>query len=315
MNVFDTLDEVQPTEDRAVALGLFDGMHRGHREVIRMALDCREQGLCPSVFTYRIQNQIPQAKGQFRWIVSQEDKLRELEAMGIRMVVQPTFEEFCDLEPEEFAVGFLVKKMRAKVICCGSDFHFGKRAAGSVDDLRRLCRPYGVEVKVALPVLDYGHPVSSTRIRAHIFSGEMEDVWRLQGRPYSIHFPVVSGNKIGRTLRFPTINQIYPEQFAVPRYGVYVSVAQVDGKLYPSVTNVGVKPTIGAEHPLAETYIIGFQGNLYGERILVRLCRFLRPEKKFDSIDDLKDQIAKDTQAALTHGPEYIRRLTEEKLR
>ncbi len=312
MNVFESLDEVHPSVERAVALGLFDGVHRGHQAVIGEALSCRSEGLSPSVFTYRIQHIIPQAKKRFQWIQSEPDKRYELDRMGVETVVEPTFEEFCNLEPQEFAVDFLIKKMRARVICCGRDFHFGKNAVGTVEDLIALTEPYGVEVRVVEPVIYNSRPISSTRIRAGLAIGDVGRVWTMMGRPYSIRFPVVSGNKIGRTLNFPTINQVYPSTFVIPHHGVYVSVTRVDGEYYPSVTNVGVKPTIGIYDPLAETFIIGFSGNLYGKRVEVSLCQFLRREKKFDSLNELREQIRLDTLKAEHLGAEYAKRLKQE---
>ena len=184
--------------------------------------------------------------------------------------------------------------------------------AGNVEILKKLCEPYGVEVQLVPPVVLDGDRISSTRIREYVTKGNMNLAWRMLGRPYSLRFPVVSGNKIGRTLNFPTINQIYPDHFAIPRFGVYVSVAEVDGELYPSVTNVGMKPTVGSDRPLAETYIIGFKGNLYGTRIRVSLCHFIRQEMKFNSLEELRQQIERDTKQADMMGPSFVTRMKEQ---
>ena len=295
-----------------MALGFFDGVHRGHQAVIQEALNCRVQGLRPTVFTYRIQHIIPERKGDFQWLNSEDDRVRMLDAMGVYDVVQPTFEDFRDMAPEAFVEDFLIKQVRAKVICCGEDFRFGSHAAGNVETMKRLCEPYGVEVRVVEPVSLEGKRISSTRIRESIRRGQMPLAWKMMGRPYSLRFPVVSGNKIGRTLNFPTINQVYPDHFAIPRYGVYVSVTEVDGELYSSVTNVGMKPTVGSDRPLAETYIIGFSGSLYGMRVRVSLCHFIRQERKFESITELRDQIARDTKQAEFMGPSFVLRMKEQ---
>lgn len=312
MNVYNYLDEVHPSEMRAVALGFFDGVHCGHQAVIQGALDCAERGLRPAVFTYRIAHNIPERKSNFMWINSEEDRIRMMERMGVQDVIQPSFEEFCDMTPEAFVEDFLIQRMRAKVIVCGEDFRFGKKAAGNVETLKKLCEPYGVEVQLVPPVVLDGDRISSTRIREYVTKGNMNLAWRMLGRPYSLRFPVVSGNKIGRTLNFPTINQIYPDHFAIPRFGVYVSVAEVDGELYPSVTNVGMKPTVGSDRPLAETYIIGFKGNLYGTRIRVSLCHFIRQEMKFNSLEELRQQIERDTKQADMMGPSFVTRMKEQ---
>ncbi len=311
MNVYNYLEEVGPTEERAVALGLFDGVHRGHQSVIQEVFVDSAKGLRPAVFTYRIQHQIPERKNDFQWINSEEDRVRMLDSLGVQDVVQPAFEDFRDILPEDFVEGFLIGSMRAKVIACGNDFRFGKKAAGNVELLKKICDSYGVEVRVVTPVELDGDRISSTRIRGYIHQGNMALAWRMLGRPYSLRFPVVSGNKIGRTLNFPTINQIYPDHFAIPRFGVYVSVSEVDGNRYPSITNVGVKPTVGTDRPLAETYILGFSGNLYGTRVRVNLCHFIRPERKFNSLDDLRAQIARDTLQAALMGPSFVARMGE----
>ena len=313
MNVYNYLDEVHPSEMRAVAMGFFDGVHKGHQAVIQEALSFAEQQLRPTVFTYRISDNIPERKSNFMWINSEEDRVRMMERMGVQDLIQPTFEDFRDMPPEEFVEEFLIRRVRAKVVVCGEDFRFGKKAAGNVELLKKLCAPHGVEVRLVPPVVLDGDRISSTRIRGYVTEGNMSMAWRMLGRPYSLRFPVVSGNKIGRTLNFPTINQVYPDQFAIPRFGVYVSVSEVDGVYYPSVTNVGMKPTVGSDRPLSETFIIGFDGNLYGTRVRVNLCHFIRPEKKFPSLDALRDQIAHDTEQAAFMGPIYILRLKEEK--
>ena len=309
MNIYDSLEEVCPTEDRAVALGLFDGVHCGHRAVIQQALDCEKNGLRPAVFTYRIQHDIPERKTSFKWIIGEEERLNIFEKMGVRDVVQPKFEDFAQISAEEFIEDFLIKKMRAKVICCGEDFRFGNKAKGNVSMLREYCRNYGIELKVISEIIKEEQKISSSDIRDLISSGDMEKTWEMLGRPYSIKFPVVSGNKIGRTLDFPTINQVYPENFVIPKYGVYATVSEINGKFYPSVTNVGVKPTIGIYQPLSETFIIGFSGNLYGSKIRVNFCEFIRPERKFQNLDDLKNQIADDTSKAFLIAEPFVEKL------
>ena len=142
-----------------------------------------------------------------------------------------------------------------------------------------------------------GAPISSTRIRTCIRSGQMEEAQALLGYPYTIDFIVSEGRKLGRRLGFPTINQPYPAGNVLPRFGVYASLAQIDGKSYMGVTNIGVKPTVGdGNAPAAETFVIGYKGELYGRQVPLSLIHFVRPEQKFTSIEDLKEQIARDTQ-------------------
>ena len=141
--------------------------------------------------------------------------------------------------------------------------------------------------------------ISSTAIRRAISEGKMDAARRMMGRPYSIDFEVIHGNELGRTLEFPTINQAFPAGFCVPAFGVYASVAQVDGQYLPAVSNVGVKPTIGSDGILAETNIIGCDKDLYGERVQVFLLEHLREETRFPSVERLKEQMIKDREQAV----------------
>lgn len=276
----------------SVALGLFDGIHIGHREVLGKALENSE--LAPCVFTYTISNSIPQIKKNYMSLTPDEQKCAILERMGFELVVMPDFERFKDMEPEEFVEKMLIEKMGAKELSCGYDFTFGKKGAGTTQQLREIAQKHGVKLNVCDPINLDGEPVSSTRIRQAILEGEMDQASRMLGRRFCIRLKVEHGNQIGRLMDFPTINQVFPRYHIVPKYGVYSTVVNIDGKLYGGVTNVGVKPTVGSDGPLAETYIMDFSGDLYGKIVEVYFFRFVRPEQKFSSIDQLKAQIAAD---------------------
>ena len=188
----------------------------------------------------------------------------------------------------------LIEKMGAKELSCGYDFTFGKKGAGTTQQLREIAQKHGVKLNVCDPINLDGEPVSSTRIRQAILEGKMDQASRMLGRRFCIRLKVDHGNQIGRLMDFPTINQVFPRYHIVPKYGVYSTVVNIDGKLYGGVTNVGVKPTVGSDGPLAETYIMDFSGDLYGKIVEVYFFRFVRPEQKFSSIDQLKAQIAAD---------------------
>ena len=279
-------DFVRPPSGKgaSVALGLFDGLHIGHRQVLEAALHSGE--LAPCVFTYTISSQIPQNKKNYSTLMPDEQKCALLEQMGFEMVVMPEFDSFKDVEPREFVERMLIEGMGARELSCGYDFTFGKKGAG---DTRLLS-----QVAAEQPVLLDGKPVSSTRIRQAILDGRMDDASRMLGRRFCIRLKVEHGNQIGRMLDFPTINQVFPRFHIVPRYGVYSTIVNIDGKLYGGVTNVGVKPTVGSDGPLAETYILDFSGDLYGKTVEVYFFRFVRPERRFESIDRLREQIAAD---------------------
>lgn len=287
---------VKPDSGKAasVALGLFDGIHIGHREVLGKALE--NKALAPCVFTYTISHSIPQIKKKYMSLMLDEQKCGILERMGFELVVEPDFDDFKDMEPEEFVEEMLIKRMGAKELSCGYDFTFGRNGAGTTERLREIAGRHGVKVNVVAPVELDGASVSSTLIREAILCGEMDAASRMLGRRFSIRLKVEHGNQIGRMLDFPTINQAFPKHHIVPRYGVYSTVVEIDGKLYGGVTNVGIKPTVGSDRPLAETYILDFSGDLYGRVVEVYFFRFVRPERKFASIEQLREQIAHDKQ-------------------
>lgn len=280
-----------------MALGLFDGVHLGHQQVLQRALAGRAQGLVPAVFTFESASGLVDTK-EGGLIYSEEYKEYILEKMGVELLLAVPFAAVRDLSPEEFVEKVLQGTLHAGQVVCGYDFRFGRGAGGDTVLLRQLCKRRGIGVQVVPALAVDGAPVSSTRIRALLQQGEIEQANALCGRPYGIYGTVLSGNRLGRVMGFPTINQRLQPGRTLPRFGVYRSETMVDGTAYRSVTNIGVKPTVGSDVPLAETYILGFSGDLYGQRILVRLIRFVRPEQKFDGVEALRAQLEKDVLSA-----------------
>lgn len=285
----------------AVAMGLFDGLHYGHRTVIRYAIDLAERnaGIDPAVFTFDTASVTSKGAGGVEYILSKDMKFELIEELGVRYIYSPDFMNFKDLTGEEFAELVLCGKLAAKFVVCGEDFRFGKGAKCGVEDLDRLCRKHGIRLYVVPPVRELrGIRISSTMIRQLIKDGDIETANMLLGSHFSFKLPVAYGRQLGRTLDFPTINQYLPKRQVMPRFGVYASKTDIGGRVYRSVTNIGIKPTVGSEAPLAETYIIGFDGgDLYGEAVKISLISFIRPEMKFDGVEELKRQIALDTEA------------------
>ncbi len=279
-----------PRADRAVALGLFDGVHLGHRRVLAGTLGA--QGLMSAVLSFG--EGAAALKTNAVRLCSAEYTASLFEAIGIEEWYQADFEAFRELSPEAFVVQVLIGQLGAKRVCCGFNFRFGKGGAGTVETLRMLCEQYGVELVVATELSDSDGTVSSDRIRRLIEAGEIETATRLLGHPFVIDTAVSHGQALGRTLGSPTANQRLPEGFVMPRFGVYMSTAVIDGKSYYGVTNVGVRPTVGSPAPLAETWFDSFDGDLYDRPIRVVLTRFLREEKRFASVEELKAQIVAD---------------------
>lgn len=282
-------------DEGAVALGFFDGVHLGHRAVIsQMVAQAKVRGLTPRVFTYATLGHAPENKAGQTLLQSDEQKEAVLSSLGVAEMICPPFAQMRDLAPEAFVRRVLLETLRARVIVCGFNYRFGKKAAGDVALLRDICTPLGVEVIALEPVLWQGEPVSSTRIRQSVREGRVEDAAAMLGTPFALLRPVQQGKKLGRLLDSPTINQSFPPRFTVPRYGVYHSRVRVGDTWYHGATSVGVKPTVDSPDLTCETYILDFSGDLYGQLVEVQLLRFLRDEEKFASVEALSQQIHRD---------------------
>ena len=281
---------------KSVALGCFDGLHKGHIEVIKLAQDSPFP-TCVLAFSHNPSGLIV-GKGQPQLSTTSlsEQTLKELK---VDTLIYMDFDEHIrKMSPEQFVKNILVK-IGAKIVCCGYNYHFGYKGTADSEKLTALCRENNIEVKVAPQVAYNGIPISSTGIRTLVEQGDMISASQLMGRYFAIDFVVVTGNQLGRTIGIPTINQPFPNWYVLPKFGVYATRALISGEYYPSVTNVGIKPTAGGSPPQAETYIPNFSCDLYNKKIKVEFIEFIRPEKKFNSIDDLKAQIYIDTEDAM----------------
>lgn len=294
MRIIKRLEDIQEDVPCSLALGAFDGLHRGHMAVIRAALGERTEGLVPEagVFTFESSPSGSPA------VLTAEDKGSILESQGVDRLFSFRFPDVKDMEAEEFVRKVLFEKCRASRLCCGEDFRFGRGAKGDVSLLSWLCGESGAALTVVPAVLDGGEKISSTRIRAAVESGDIPLANRLLGRPFGYSLEVIHGNHIGTGLGTPTINQALPERFALPPFGVYASWAGVDGREYYGVTNIGVKPTVGSDRVLSETWMPDFSGDLYGKRVRLFLLRFIRPEKKFASLEELRAEIERNARQA-----------------
>lgn len=281
-----------PAERTAVALGYFDGLHLGHVGVIGAAL--AQKDLKPAVFTFNCDTTLPKFKSP-EDIISFENKRELLEKMGVEYLCAPDFAEVCTLTDDDFVRELLHKRLNAGFACCGRNFRFGLGGYGTPERLAELGAEYGITVRIVEDVCLDGEMISSSRIRELIRNGEIGEANRLLGYELQFSLPVVTGNKLGRTMSFPTINQIIPRTNVIPRFGVYASYVSVHGRHYRGITNIGIRPTVvsGGE-TVMETHILNFGGELYGEKITVSLTEFLRPERKFAGLDELKKQIESD---------------------
>lgn len=273
-------------EKTCVALGLFDGLHHGHRRVIEAA-KCGEYA--PAVFTFRTESVKEKHGRPLEYIYTNARKLELLYIAGIKYAFCPDFSDVKDMSGEEFVSEIICGIMNAGKVVCGENFRFGKMAQCGVEELKGFGEKYGFEVETV--ELD---GFSSEKFREFLREGRVNELYK-SGNAYTLSAKVAEGNRIGRTLDFPTINQHFAENQLVPKRGVYHTRTIINGKIYPCVTNVGVKPTVEKDiKPLAETHIIGFSGNLYGMCPDVEFCGYIRGERKFASLEELKNQVFAD---------------------
>lgn len=279
-----------------VTLGKFDGLHIGHQMLINHVIELKNQGYQSVMFTFSLHPYNLFSEKEVSLIYTNQEKLSKLQKQGLDVLIAyPFTKETASLEPEEFIREVLVKKVDAKVIVVGKDFCFGKNRSGNVDLLKKYEKMYGYKVYAYEKVEYDGAVVGSTRIREELAKGNLEEVNYMLSKPYSIRETVIHGRKLGRTLGMPTINMVPPANKLLPPNGVYASTVEIDGKEYYSVSNIGLKPTVGDETRTGiETFIFDYEGDLYGRELEVSLYQFQRPETKFSSVEELKGQMEQD---------------------
>lgn len=293
--IADSLD-FQLNRETAIAIGKFDGVHIGHRRLLEEILEKKKDGLEACVFTFDISPAVLFGKSDGKVLTTREEKRRIFRELGIDILVEfPMTLETAATLPEEFARRFLSEALCGRMIAAGEDLSFGKNGRGNAELLRNMSAELAFEVKTIPKVKADGMEVSSTLIRSLVEKGEMQQVSKLLGEPYQIDGLITHGRQLGHTLGFPTINILPQEEKLLPPFGVYYSKVRVREGLYYGITNVGKKPTVSGEDMAgAETYLYDFEGDLYGQEAIVYLHRFLRPERKFESVEALREQIGRD---------------------
>lgn len=285
-----------------VGLGNFDGLHIGHMALINTLIrESQLNNLNSIVYTFtKHPENILRKKLITPLLLTEQKKIDLLGEISLDYLYFDEFnEDFSRLSPEDFVKKILIDKLNIKLAVAGYDYRFGYMGQGDIPFLRELGQKYGFRVVVIPAIKCDDEVISSTRIRNSIINGELETAYKLLGRNYSITAEVVSGRRIGNTIGFPTAN-IHPERFLVlPENGVYITKTLLDGKLYNSMTNVGYNPTFeDVKEKTVETHIIDFNQDIYGKKIEVFFLKKIRNEKKFESVELLKEQISKDMSTA-----------------
>ena len=296
MKTFDTLENIEGIQPCCVALGNFDGVHLGHQRLIRETVEkAKKLGIRSGVFTFSShpKNMLPGQK--VKNILYNDEKAEIIESLGVDYLFNIKFtKEIMMMSPTDFIDRLLIGKMNLREAFCGFNYHFGFKALGNPELLRNEGKKKAFNVNEMEPFEIDGKVVSSTLVRELIKKGDMIECTKFLGRNYEIKAEVVVGNKLGRTLGFPTSNLMIDNNMVSPPNGVYVTYCTYNGKKYDSITNVGVKPTIGVYTKNVETHIFDFDKEIYGKNIIVEFIEKTRDEKKFDSVQALSAQVIQD---------------------
>ena len=294
-----TLDFVDKTQ-YVVALGCFDGLHKGHTTLIRRAKEiAQSSGRALAVFSFEEPPKNLFLSTPVPILTQFDEKKRIIRALGADLFVCVKFDaDIAKLDAESFFSEILCRRLNASAIVCGFNYRFGKGGRGDTELLASLCKEREIGLFALPPVVLDGISVSSSEIRNLLSLGDVKGAQKLLGRKYSLRATVVDGQHLGRTLGFPTINQLWQNGTSPLKNGVYATQTRIGNTVKRSITNVGVRPTVDGHTLCAETHIFDFSGDLYGKQVRVEFLDFIREEKKFSSIDELKAQVLEDIKNA-----------------
>ncbi len=275
------------------ALGFFDGVHLGHQALLTACRHlAQEQGCQPAAVTFDIPPAAALQGKPPRMLNTQEDRLALLRQYGmVSVAVYPANAQTLSVSWQAFLEDLLDRGAAGFV--CGSDYRFGHEGAGNAQVLQAFCAQKGIPCIIVPEQTMDGEKISSTWIRALLERGQTEEANRLLGHPHILTGTVVSGQQLGRTIGIPTANLLLPEGLLTPKCGVYACKVTVDNRTYLAVTNIGTRPTVGGNSVTAEAFLLDFSGDLYGKQLRIAFCKFLRPEKKFPNLGELKEEILK----------------------
>lgn len=298
MRIIHDCNEFHIEERTAVAIGKFDGIHVGHQKLINKILEKKRDGLAACVFTFDPPPDVLFGKRLWKELTTREEKRILFEKMGVDILIEfPLNKDTAAMPPCDFIKDILANQMNTGFIAAGTDLSFGKNGEGGTGLLIEMQSEFGFEAEIIDKVLKDKRDISSTYVREAVEAGDMELAGELLSEPYAIYGEVLHGKRLGRTLGMPTINQLPPENKLLPPFGVYYSEVEIEGNVYKGITNIGLKPTVNkGEGVGVETFIYNFNQDVYGDMATVRLLHYKRPERKFDSVEDLKAQIKADVE-------------------
>ena len=311
MEIVEGIENYHPDSPTCVTVGTFDGLHIGHRKIIKELVQIAEsEGIRSVVITFDPHPRQVLAKGSVvRFVLTREEKVEMMSTIGVDvLIIHPFSKEFAALTAKDFLVDMLCARLNMKFLVKGFNNHFGSDRLSDLAALESLGSEYGFEVVEVDEESRGGVTCSSTAVRRMIAEGRMGAASAILGYDYFVDGTVVHGRMIGRTIGFPTANvYIGDDSKILPRPGAYVATVDLDGKLWPAILNIGSNPTVNEEcdRVFLEAHIIGFDGDIYGRRIRVNVLRHIRNEVKFGSLSELKEQLQKDKQMAVSVIAQY----------
>ncbi len=298
MKIFDDVNNIPPFKNAVLTIGTFDGVHKGHQKIIAQLIDEAKKidGETVIITFYPHPRQVIKPDSKIEFLNDLKEKATLLEAAGVDNLVVINFNEsFANLTAEEYINDFLIKTFNPRKIVIGYDHRFGKGRTGDYTLLEKAGTINGFEVlELSAQLLDQ-ITISSTKIRNALYEGDISLTNNLLGYIFSFYGKVVEGNKLGRTIGFPTANILLDnEEKIIPLNGVYAVQVIVNQLIYNGMMNIGFRPTVDGKKRTIEVNIFNFDQDIYGESIVVKLLHYIRPEVKFNGVDALKEQLNKD---------------------
>jgi riboflavin kinase / FMN adenylyltransferase len=301
MKIFHGTENANITRPTVLTLGVFDGLHLGHQRIMQTVVDrARVANAVPTAITF---DPHPRAvlhpESAPPLLQTLDQRLANLDVLGIEQTIVIRFnKEFADQEASDFLTHIVKERLHAKEVYLGKGFAFGKNRSGNIELLREMGKNLGFIADEVDEVQLRGIRISSSSIRKLLAEGKINLARRMLGRPYGVEGVIIRGNRRGHTIGFPTAN-LKPHNRVIPKFGVYATATLIDGTWRKSITNIGVRPTFeNTTEPSIETYVFDFDGDLYGDVLRVRFLYWIRDERKFSGIDELKAQIQKDSARA-----------------
>ncbi len=293
MEIFSGLNE---NKNLSLALGYFDGVHKGHQEVIKKAVQyARKHSTKSAVITFKDHPCCYFWDVSPKYILTREERQKQIERLGIDYLYELDFGEIAHLNAEEYLERVLVKNFSPTAISTGFNHYFGANKSGNTAYLKEMADTYNYELFISEPVTENNEIISSTIIREALSQGDIKKANKMLGYNFPLDGTIIEGQKLGRQIGFRTANIVYPEELISLPFGVYKTKATINKKTFNAVTNFGIRPTVtDSKIPVAESHILDFDENIYGEALRIEFIDFIREEKNFSNIENLKHQIKED---------------------